>query len=75
MLEPGSKFDLPLETLGAEGGSQLRMQDLQRDWPVVPEVVGQIDGGHAATPKLSIDAVPIRKVALELLGEFCHFRA
>jgi hypothetical protein len=44
------------------------MQDLQRDRPVVPKVVGEIHSGHAATPKLTLDAVAIRKAAPELLG-------
>jgi hypothetical protein len=50
MLEPGGEADLPLEPVGAEGGGQLRQQHLERHRPVVLEVAGEIDHGHAAAP-------------------------
>jgi hypothetical protein len=36
---------------------QLGMEDFECDRTVVPEVVGQIDGGHSAAAELALDAV------------------
>ena len=44
------------EPLGAERGGQLRAQHLEGDRPVVPEVVGEVDRGHAAAAQLALDA-------------------
>jgi hypothetical protein len=68
MLEPGSEFDLALEALRAERGGEFRVQDLQGNRSIVPEIVGQKHGRHATTPKLPLDAVAIGKAAPELLG-------
>jgi hypothetical protein len=68
MLEAGSQFDLALEAFGTEREGQFRMQDLQGDRTVVPDIMGQKYSGHAATPKLPLDAVAIGKAAPELLG-------
>ncbi len=35
------------------------MQHLERDRPVVPKVVGQVDGGHASPAKLAHDRVTV----------------
>ena len=63
--------DLAKEPLGAQHLSQIRMQDLERDGPVVPEVVGQKHRGHAAASELALDPVPIgqgRLQAIQLIG-------
>ena len=59
MLEPGGEPDLALEAVGAEGGGELGVQHLQRDRAVVPEVVGQVDGRHAAAAELALDRVAV----------------
>ena len=61
MLEPGGEADLALEALGAERGGELGEQDLERDRAVVPEVVGQVDDGHAAAPELALEGVAVRE--------------
>ncbi len=48
MLEAGGGADLAQEALGAEGGAQLGVEDLERDGAVVLEVVGEVDARHAA---------------------------
>ena len=68
VLEPGSEFDLALEALGTECSCELRMKNFEGNGAVVPEVVCQKHGSHAATPKLPLDAVAIGKAAPELLG-------
>ena len=63
MLEPGGELDLALEALGAEGGSQLGVEDLERDRAVVPEVLGEVDRGHAAPAELTLEPVAVGQAA------------
>ena len=43
MLEAGGEADLALEPVGAQGGADRGMEDLECDGAVVPEVLGEID--------------------------------
>ena len=38
------------------------MQHLERHLPVVPEVVREVDHGHAATPELAIQPEVVREI-------------
>ena len=42
--------------------AELGMQHLDRDAPVVPDVVREIDGGHAAGAELALDAIATRQL-------------
>jgi hypothetical protein len=44
------------------------VHDFKRDRAIVPKIVGEKYGGHAATTELPVYAISIRKAALELLG-------
>jgi hypothetical protein len=68
VIESGGELDFSQETLGAERVSQLGVKDLERNVTFVPEVLRQVHRRHSATPKLALDAVPIREAAPELLG-------
>ena len=57
MLQVGRRLDLGEEPLGAHDGGQLGLEHLERDLPLVPEVFGQVDRGHAALAELALDAV------------------
>jgi hypothetical protein len=57
VLQPGGEPDLALKALGAERAGKIRMQHLERDRAVVPQVVGEEDGGHAAPPELALEGV------------------
>ncbi len=46
---------------------RLGLQDLQRDFALVPEVVGQLDGGHASLAELSLDGVAICRGRVEAI--------
>jgi hypothetical protein len=48
MLEVGGGADLLEEPVGSDDGGEVGPQHLERDLAVVPEVLGQADGGHAA---------------------------
>jgi hypothetical protein len=57
VLESGSELDLALEAFGAERVSQVRVQHLERDRPVVAQVLSEEDGGHAAVTELALESV------------------
>ena len=59
VLEPGGELDLALEALGAERGGQLGVEHLERDRPLVLEVAGEIDGGHAPAAELALERVAV----------------
>ena len=59
MLEVRGGLDLAQEALGTDDGGELRAEDLDRDGAIVPEVVREIDGGHAARTELPLDAVTV----------------
>ena len=57
MLEVRRRLDLGQEPLGTDDCCEFGLQHLQRDFTFVLDVVGQVDGGHAALTKLTLDAV------------------
>ena len=59
MLQPGREADLPLEALGAEAGGEMLVEELERDRPVVTEVLRQPNRGHAAAPELALEGVAV----------------
>ena len=59
VLQGGDRLDLAEEPLGADDRGELRPQHLDRDLAIVLEVLGQIDGGHAALAELPLDAVAV----------------
>ena len=61
MLERRRRRDLLHESLGAKHGGELGLQHLERDLALVLDVLGEIDRGHPALPKLTLDAVAIRE--------------
>ena len=73
MLQPRRRADLGQEPFGAQCGAEIRMQDLDRDVAVVPQVVREIDRRHAARAELALDAVAVGEGELERtssLGEW-----
>ena len=57
MLEVGGGLDLGQEALAPDDGCEFRFQNFQRDLSLVLEVLGQVDGGHAALAELTLDGV------------------
>ena len=72
MLEPRGEADLALEALGPQRGGELGMQHLERDRPVVLEVVRQEDGRHAAAPQLALERIQASQAVLESCTEVGH---
>ena len=65
VLEIGGQLDLGQEPLGADDRRELGAEEFQRDPPVVAEVLGQEDGGHAAGADLALDPVAVGQGELE----------
>ena len=57
MLQLRCRLDLGEESLATHHSRQLWLQHLECDFPIVPEVVGKVDGGHAALSDLSLNGV------------------
>ena len=72
MLEIGGELDLGQKAVGADHGGQLGPEHLEGHAAVVPDVLGQIDGGHAAGTDLPIQAVAVREGGLEPAEQFGH---
>ena len=59
VLEIGGELDFLEEALGANDGRQFRVDDLDRDLAAMADILGEVDGGHAARPEFAFDAVAI----------------
>ena len=59
MLKIGGGRDLGEEPLGADDGGQFGPQHLDRHAAIVPDVLRQVHGGHAALAELTLEAVSV----------------
>ena len=59
MLQIRRRLDLGQEPLGPDDRREFRTQHLERDLSIVLEIDGEVHGGHAASPQLTLDAVAI----------------
>ena len=59
MLQARGESDFALVALGTERGGELRVEHLEGHRPVVLEVPGELDGGHAPASELALEGVPI----------------
>ena len=57
VLKRRGELDLGEEALGAQDRGKFRVKDLDGDWPVMPQVFRQVDGGHASAAELVLDRV------------------
>lgn len=59
MLKVRRNLDFGEKSFDAEYGAEVRLQDFEGDWTVVPRVVREIDGGHTSGSDLAVDLVAI----------------
>src|SRR4029450_8664711 len=59
MLQIGRGLDLGEEAVRSNDRGQFGAEYLQGNLPIVPHIVGEIDGGHAALAQLPLDAVAV----------------
>ena len=62
VLEVGCGFDLGQETLGADQGGQLGLQNLEGDLALMLQVIGQIDRGHATFAELALTVEVVQRM-------------
>ena len=71
MLKVGRDLDFLDEALAAQADGELRLEDLDGDPALVPDVAREVDGGHSALADLALELVaigehhrqPVRKLA------------
>ncbi len=68
MLQRRGGLDFLHKPLGAEHGSQLRFEQLERHLAIVLEILAQVHGGHAAFAEVAQDAVAAVEGGVEALG-------
>ena len=61
MLQRRRNPHLPQKAILAEGCREILAQNLDRDFPLVFQVVGEVDRGHAAGAEFALDGVAVRK--------------
>lgn len=66
VLQVGGDLDFLEEAFCAERRSQLGLEHLERDLPVVPQVNSEVDRSHAALAELSLDVVAVGQHSLQL---------
>src|SRR4029077_719764 len=59
VLQAGDDPDLAQEAIGAEGGADLRAEDLEGDLTLVAEVAGEVDPRHPALADQAEDLIAI----------------
>ena len=57
MLQVRRRLDLSQEPFGPDHCGQFRLEHLERDLPLVLQIVGEIHRGHAALTELALDLV------------------
>ena len=67
VLQVGGDLNFLEEPLRAERRREIRLEHLERDISVVPQVVSDIHRGHAALAELPLDAVAVGECGLQLL--------
>ena len=65
--------DLGEEALGSDDRREFGTQDFERDFALVLDVLGQVDGRHAAFTEFALDAVLAVQGGVEAFGvAFAH---
>ena len=72
VLQPGGDRNLAEEAIASERGRQLGVQDLDRDWAVVLQVLGEEDRGHPAPAKLPLDGVVLDERVTQSFEKISH---
>jgi len=57
VLQIRRRLDFDQEPLGADDGGEFWPEHLQRDFAGVLQILGQVDGGHAALAELALKAI------------------
>jgi hypothetical protein len=69
VLQVRRGLDLGQEALGAHHRGELGLEDLERDLPLVLQVVGQVDRRHAALAEFALDAIATFQGRVQALAQ------
>jgi hypothetical protein len=72
MLQASRQLDLAKKALDAIAAAELRTHHLHRNGTFVPEIAGEIDGGHAAGADLTLHRISAAKSGAQALGDIAH---
>ena len=72
VLKVRSNLDLSQKALTADDRAEFRAQHLERDRPVVPDVLCQVHGRHPPLPHLAVDPVAVRQRYLQAAEHLGH---
>ena len=72
VLEAGGGLDLGEEALAADDGTQFGVEDLDGDLAGVLQVLGEVDGSHAALAQLALEVVAVAEGRGEAGKSVCH---
>ena len=72
MLQRRRRRNLLHEALGAQHGRELRPEHFHRDPAFVLEIVGKVDGCHAACAELALDVIAAGERRAETIGFVAH---
>src|SRR5687768_8562214 len=67
MLQVRGELDLVEKPLGTEHRGELRVQDLDRDFAAVADVLREVHRRHSSGADLALDRVPLRERRGELV--------
>jgi hypothetical protein len=72
VLEIGGGLDLLQEPLGADERREIGAEHFDRDVAFVTDVLGEIDGGHAAGAQLALEGIAVGQRFLESFERIGH---
>ena len=72
MLQPGGDLDLPHEPLGPERRRELRVEDLDRNRPLMLQVLRQEHRRHPPPTQLPLDRVAVSESLTQGVEQIAH---
>jgi hypothetical protein len=72
VVEPCGYLHFALETLRADPGGNLRMEDLDRDGAAMLEVVRQVDCRHSSAPDLPLEVIAAAQRGMHTIHYIRH---
>ena len=72
MLQPRRGADLGEEAFATEGRTKIGMQHLDGDIALVPQIMREVHGGHAAGAEFALDAVAVGEGGGKPSGDVAH---
>ena len=72
VLKAGCDSDLAEESVGTDRSGELGAEHLYGDGPVVPGIIGQVYGGHAALADQALDGIAPFERSAQLVERIGH---